>query len=56
MKVVLIPETERTTVELREDTGERFGIHYFKTMDEALGWMERMRMDYVMELPKRAAG
>ena len=55
MKVVLIQEAARVTVELRDDQGERFGVHWFKTMDAALEWMERMRMKYVMELP-RAAG
>lgn len=55
MKAVLIPTPEKTTVELSDDNGERFGVHWFDTMDEALAWMKRIRLDYVIELP-RAAG
>ena len=57
MKAVLIPGPPRVTVELRDSrTGARFGVHWFRTMDEALGWMKRMKMDYVMGVPRRAAG
>ena len=47
MEATLYIKEGRAEVVLSEKgTGERVGVHWFRTLDEALDWLTAMKWDY----------